>query len=269
VQALSTRSSPIAAIWAALLIGVSLWEIAATRCDASSVPDDDAWDRAAAAVRAEFQPGDLIVFAPDWVDPVGRLHLGDLISVDAAARMDAARYPRIWELSIRGARAADTDGLDPVVNLDVDGVRVRRYERPAVVVTADVRDHLSQAKVDGAPLHAPSLEIAEVGFAPHRCIEVVPAPGKPVRIAFTQVMLGRELVGYMGLADVFTRREIRSPGKLAVEIGGAPVATVEAGVDDGWVRFAAPTTPGPTDVTFVVSATERDRLICFAAEARQ
>ncbi|HEV7558331.1 MAG TPA: hypothetical protein VGO00_22835 [Kofleriaceae bacterium] len=264
-----TRSSPIAAIWAALLIGVSLWEIAATRCDATSVPDDDAWDRAAATVRAAVQPDDLIVFAPGWVDPVGRLHLGDLISIDAAARMDAARYPRIWELSIRGARAAETAGLEPVTDVDVDGVRVRRYDQAAAIVTADIRDQLSAAKVDGAPLHPPSLEIAEVGFAPHRCIEVVPQPGKPVRIAFSQLTLGRELVGYMGLADVFTRREIRSPGSLAVEIGGVQVATAVAGVDDGWVRFAAPTTPGPADVTFVLTATERDRLICFAAEARQ
>jgi hypothetical protein len=269
VQALSTRSSPIAAIWAALLIGVSLWEIAATRCDATSVPDDEAWDRAAQLVRAGFQPDDLIVFAPGWVDPVGRLHLGDLLSIDAAARMDAARYPRIWELSIRGARSPDTEGLEPVSDVDVDGVRVRRYDQHAVTVTADVRDQLSAAKVEGTPLHAPSLEIAEVGFAPHRCIEVVPAPGKPVRLTFSQLALGHELVGYMGLADVFTRREIRSPGALAVEIGGVQVAAMTAGVDDGWVRFSAPTTPGPADVTFVLTASERDRLICFAAEARQ
>ena len=38
------------------------------------------WNDAADEVRDGFQPGDLIVFAPAWVDPVGRSHLGDLVS---------------------------------------------------------------------------------------------------------------------------------------------------------------------------------------------
>ena len=88
-------------------------------------------------------------------------------------------------------------------------------------------------------------------------------------MTFPQLVLGKELVGYVGLADVFTRRDIRAPGKLAVEIGGKQVASVSAGVDDGWVRFSAPTTPGPADVTFIASATANQRLICFAAETRQ
>lgn len=253
-----------------LLVGVSLWEITATRCEATSVPDDDAWDAASAIVRRDYKPGDLIVFAPDWVDPVGRLHLGDLISVDVAARMDAARYPRIWELSIRQAHSPDTAALeDPAVDETVRGIRVRRYERSPAIVLGDVVDKLAEAKVDGAPTHAPSLEIAEVGFAPHRCIEVVPTPGRPARITFPQVTLGSELVGYVGLADVFTRRELRTPGGLVVEIAGKEVARAVAGVDDGWVRFSATTTPGIADVVFVASAIEPARLVCFAAEARR
>jgi hypothetical protein len=262
---LSTRSSPIAAIPALLLVVVSLWEVAATRCDATSVPDDDAWKRAEAVVRAEYRPGDLIVFAPDWVDPVGRLHLGDLISVDVAARMDAARFSRIWEVAIRGARAPETEGMDPVATVD-DAVTVRRFERAPAIVISDIRDHLSEAKLDGGTA---TLELAEVGFAPHRCIRVVPAPGKPVRVAFPALPVGGELVGYVGIADVFTRRDVRSPGHLDVEIAGKRVASIDAGIDDGWVRFAAPTTPGTADVAFVATARDAGRLICFAAEARQ
>jgi hypothetical protein len=121
-------------------------------------------------------------------------------------------------------------------------------------------------RVDGGG--RPTLEIAEVGFEPHRCLQVTPAPNRPVRITFPQLMLGTKLVGYAGLADVFTRRDIRAPGSLAVEIGGKQVAQLTPGVDDGWVRFEATTTPGPTDVTFIASATAPQRLICFAAEAR-
>ena len=88
-------------------------------------------------------------------------------------------------------------------------------------------------------------------------------------MTFPELPLGSTLVGYVGLADVFTRRDIRAPGKLEVELGGRTLATVTPGVDDGWVRFAVPTTPGAADVTFVASADAPNRLICFAAEARR
>jgi hypothetical protein len=257
---------PLAAVPALLLVIVSLWEIVATRRDAAAVPDDAAWDAATTVVRASYQPGDLIVFAPDWIDPVGRLHLGDKISVDMAGRMDAARYGRIWELSIRGAHAPDVAGSAPVFEQSIDGVTVRRFERAPAIVTADVASELGAATSDGAH---PTLELAEVGFAPHRCVQVTPVPGTPTRVTFHQLQLGATLVGYAGLADVFTRRDIRAPGTLAVEIGGRTVATRTLGIDDGWVRFEAPTTPGAADVTFIAIAAAPQRLICFAAEARK
>ena len=88
-------------------------------------------------------------------------------------------------------------------------------------------------------------------------------------MTFPQLELGGELVGYVGIADVFTRRDVRDPATLSVEVGGKVVASATAGVDDGWVRFAAPTTPGPADVTFVVGSAAANRLVCFAAEARR
>ena len=246
---------------------VSVYEICATPRHAASVPGDKTWETAAEVVRAEHRSGDLIVFAPDWIDPVGRLHLGDLIPIDMAARMDAARYGRIWELSIRDARSPDTAGLAPVLTKAVGGITVRRFERTPVEVVSDVREHLATARTEGPG--RPTLELTEVGFAPHRCIQITPAPKSSVRITFPQLPLGSTLVGHVGLADIFTRRSPRGPGRLAVEIGGTVVASVTAGVDDGWVRFEAATTPGAADVTFVASADDPHRLICFAAEARR
>jgi hypothetical protein len=260
------RASRLAAIPALVLVAVALTEIVATRRQAAAVPGDEAWARAAAVVRAGHRPGDLIVFAPDWADPIGRLHLGDLISLDMAGRMDAARYGRIWELAIRGAHARDVAGLVPVEERDEEGVAIRRYERTPAVILADVRDALATARTIGGVAR---LELAEVGFEPHRCILVVPPTDKPVRITFPRLALGSQLVGYVGLADVFTRRDVREPGTLAVELAGTVATTVTAGVDDGWVRFAVPTTPGAADVTFVISATRPGRQVCFAAEARQ
>jgi hypothetical protein len=257
---------PLAAVPALLLVLVSLWEAVAARRDATSVPDDAAWDAASAIVRASYRPGDLIVFAPDWVDPVGRLHLGDLIPLDMAGRMDAARYGRIWELSIRGAHSPDVEGLAPVATSDADGVTVRRFERTPPTIVTDFASSLPAAKVDGA--HA-TLELAEVGFAPHRCVQITPVPGHPTRVTFAQVQLGTTLVGYVGLADVFTRREIRLPGQLSVEVGGKTIAIARFGVDDGWVSFEATTSPGVADVVFEARAYGPQRLVCFAAEARR
>ena len=265
------RPTPVAAVPALLLVVVALWEVCATPRDAASVAGDKTWQKAAELVRAGYQPGDLIVFAPEWIDPVGRLHLGDLIPVDMAARMDAARYGRIWEVSVRDARSPDTAGLTPTAVTAAGGGRtkitIRQFTRTPVTVLADVRELLATAKTEGPA--RPLLELAEVGFTPKRCIQITPPPKQPVRITFPQLQLGTTLVGYVGLADVFTRRSPRGPGTLEVQIAGKTVATKSAGVDDGWVRFEAATTPGVADVTFVASATDPNRLICFAAEARR
>lgn len=248
------------------MVALSLWEVCATRRDAHAVPDDDAWRKAAAIVRSGYHAGDLIVFAPDWADPIGRLVLGDLIPLDVAARMDGAKFARIWEVSIRDAHAPETAGLAAADTREVDGVTVRRFEREPAVVTADILAALPTAQwKDGRG----TLELAEVGFAPHRCIQIIPPVNGATSVMFAQLPLGTHLVGYVGLADVFHRRDIRAPGTLTVAIAGTQVATATAGVDDGWVRFEATTTPGAADVTFTASATAPDRRICFAAEARR
>ena len=251
---------------ALLLAVLSVWEVCATPRNTALVPHEATWRKAAEVVRAGYQAGDLIVFAPPWVEPTGRLHLGDLIPVEMAGRMDAARYGRIWEVSIRGARAPETHGLTPIAMEELDGIEIRGFVRTPVAVVSDVRDALPTVLTEGM---RPTLELAEVGFTPRRCLQITPAPNRPARITFPQLQLGTNLVGYVGLADVFTRRDIRAPGTLAVEINGKPVTEVTAGVDDGWVRFDASTTPGPADVTFVASSTAPQRLICFAAEARR
>ncbi len=254
----------LAAAPALLLVILSLWEVAAAHHDDRSVPDDDAWRQAATALRASVQPGELIVFAPAWVDPVGRLHLGDLIPVEMAARMDAAKYGSIWELSIRGAHAPEVAGLQAATETSYAGVTLRHYVRTPVKVVSDVLDHVAELQADRG---AVSLELAEVGFAPHRCLQIVPPANGAVTLT-VPLTLGSKLVGYMGLADVFKRRDIRTPGTLEVHAGAAS-AVVTAGVDDGWVRFELATTPGPRTVTFVAKAISPDRLICFAAEARE
>lgn len=248
------------------ILVLAVWEVFATRAVPARVASDADWAAAEAEVRAGWQAGDLIVFAPRWVDPVGRLHLGDLLPVDVAGRMDAARFGRIWEVSIRGARAADTRGARVTSSRAHGGVRVRLLEQTPVRVRTDFVAAFAAARSEGAGA-GPILE--EVGFQPHKCIRIEPPAGGSGKLTWPAAELGSKLVGHVGLADVFTRRDIRGPGKLEVLVAGKPVATTVVGVDDGWVRFEAATTPGPAEVTFIASAKDPRRLICFAAEARE
>jgi hypothetical protein len=268
------RTGLVRAIPAAALALIAAWEITRTERAGAGVPDDDAWKRAADVVRIGYQPGDLIVFAPRWIDPVGRLWLGDLIPVATAGRMDDARFGSVWEVSIRGAHAPEATGT-PDVETDVDGgILVRHLKRPAVEVVTDFVASASSVHPTGDldTTHPSGVVLAEVGFDPHRCVQLVPKPNGTVTITFPAAQLGSALVGYVGLADVFTRRDVREPGRLVVTIAGKEVARVEVGDEDGWVRFDAKTAPGPADVTFTATAVgpgARDRLICVAAEARR
>lgn len=269
--------SRLAAIPALLLVAVAVWEIVATRVQSASVPGDEAWDRAAQLVRAKHRPGDLIVFAPDWADPIGRLHLGDLIPLEMASRMDAARYGRIWELAIRDATAPDVVGLVAVEQHDIDGVILRRYERTPVTIVADVRDSVGTARVTNGGIR---VDLFEVAFEPHRCV-LAPTPhDRTVTITFPRLALGSELVGYVGIADVFTRKASREPIELTVSVAGTP-ATASARARapiDRWVEFRLQTTPGTGDVTFTLDWTPAKldpdkpppppKQVCFVAEAR-
>jgi hypothetical protein len=263
------------AVLALLLIALAIWAALATGRDASSVPDDAAWRQAAQLVRQEHQQGDLITFAPEWIDPVGRMHLGDLISLDDAARMDSARFARVWVLAIRGADSPEVASEQPAFERTVGGSRgvtVRRYDRAPAVILDDAVRALPRARAEGQLAGGPQAVLAEVGFSPRRCVQVVPTAGGAATITFPQFLLGAELVGYVGLADVFTRRDIREPGELEIIVDGRPLAKAVAGVDDGWVRFAAKTTPGPVEVRVIARAPSpraHQRQLCFAMESRR
>jgi len=256
---------------ALLLALVSLWEMVEVSREVVRAPTEADWRAMSRSLRARHQAQDLIVFAPGWIDPLGRHHLGDLISIDMAARMDAARYTTIWEVAVGDARAPETDGMSPVDSAGFGRLELRRYRQQPAALATDFAAALGGAQVTGRGRGRPRVSLEEVGFAPHRCVLVVPEPGQTVRITFPAVQLGRQLVGHVGLADVFTRRDVREPARLVVSVGGRAVADVTVGVEDGWVRFAAPTTGGRADVEIAATAVgprARDRRVCFAAEAR-
>lgn len=258
---------------ALVLIVVALWEmVAVTRAQLRPASERD-WQALSSALRAAHRPGDLIVFAPAWIDPVGRQHLGDLIPIEMAARADAARYAVVWEVGEEEARAPETAGLSAERAEEFGPLALRRYRQTPVTVVTDFAAALPGATVSGRARGKPSVSLEEVGFAPRRCVLVVPQPDQTVRLGFPSVALGSELVGHVGLADVFTRRDVRDPARLVVSVDGRAVADVTVGVDDGWVRFRAPTEPRPGAAVEIaataVGPRARDRRVCFALEARR
>ena len=254
------------------LIAVAAWGTCRAVGAGAGVPGDPAWAAVGRELHARYRPGELIVVAPGWVEPTAYLHVGDLVNLDAAGRLDAARFPAIWELSIRGARAPETRGLVADQTIAVGGVTARRYPQAARTVVTDFAPAIATAVVAGDRTGGPALVLAEVGFAPHRCAQVTPAPDREVTMTFRDVELGTELAVGAGLADVFTRRDVRDPGELAVAIDGFEAARWRFGVDDGWVRRTIATRPGRATVTFTARAVglkATGRLVCFAAEARR
>ena len=258
------------------------------------------WDAAASDVRAGFRAGDLVVFAPSWSDPVGRLHLGDLVSPEMAARADASHYGRAWEVSIRGARAAETQapGARLVSESRHGRVRVALYQLPAPTLSRyDFCGHFADAEAFTFTARAPESaractrdaggflcgpssgpygsgriepRILEVDYLPRRGLLVPPQSGKVTRLVYKGVTLGAALVGYTALHDYYSRKSADGPVEFSVFIDGAPVYEVMHGNGDGWRRFAVDTTkysPGLHEVRFEIeSASPAWRTFGFFAE---
>jgi hypothetical protein len=253
-----------------MLLIVGLWEVVSlASVEDAAAPGD--WEAAAAFVRENASEGDLIVFAPRWIDPVGRQYLGDRISLEMAGRMDAARYETIWEVSVRGHEALEARGLEVADSSSFGVVRVRRLLQQPVDVVYDVLQNASSAESSRGRARA---SLQEVDFQPRRCIMMIPPAGESITLSFTGVPRGSSVVGYVGLADIFERRDIRDPGRLELFVDGAKVAEVVAGVEDGWLRFEAPIQPKATPATLefkltAVGPKAKNRKICFAAEVRR
>jgi hypothetical protein len=255
---------------AAVIAIVALGELYSACGYQGAGADEEDWQAVRELFAERHRPGELIVFAPGWIDPLGRHHLGDSMTVEMAARMDAARFPVIWEVSQGGAEAPEVQGKSADDTWELGDLRVRRFERVARQLVYDFTSEVAGARIEGPAVGRPARRLEEVGFEPHYCVRAEVRPGGKLVIEYPDAKLGKELVGYVGLADVFTRRDIRSPGWLSVSIDGDEVARTRAGIDDGWVGFRIETEPDDAAVVrFTVEAREPRRLVCFAAEARR
>jgi hypothetical protein len=251
------------------------------------------WDAVEREVRAGFRPGDLIVAAPAWADPIMRLHLGDLISLATAGRMDTARFSRGWEISQRGARAPEARAGHAVLESRHGALTVRRVERPGAAVSYDFLARWNEARVSrleaggpaiACPFQGDRFQCPRIGFnfVKRQMVEVdttlrqalltQPVENARVVVEFPAVVLGRELAVATGMSNVWMRKAANGTVDLTVAIDGRPALRVTTSNQSGWLISHVDTAAraGQTAaVRFeVTSRAAYARYFAFAAEAR-
>jgi len=255
-------------------------------------PRSEDWAALAVEVRAGFRPGDLIVAAPAWADPVLRQYLGDVITIPMATRMDDARYARVWEVGQHGAHAPEARGTITRVQR-FGALTLRLVERKPAQITYDFLEHWADArvsrwdpdagKVAACPWQADRFVCAAGGTVHRELVEVdtrlrtallaPPVARALLVIEWPAVPLGRELVFRAGLHDVWARKLGRGTVQVDVWMDGQWVTGGIIGNRSGWAPIRIDTSArdgGRSTVRVQISARDPHlRYLAFAAEARR
>jgi hypothetical protein len=287
------RRHRLASICALGVVALALFETGNALLAPLAAPTDKDWRAAAAEVRAGFHPGDLIVAAPGWADPILRQHLGDLIPLTMAGRLDSARFGRIWEVAQRGARAPETAGLTASQTSRHGALRLRRFEQPAAKVSFDFVADWTRAtvsRIEGGAItpcdrlphqvRCPDIpsspikpELLEIDTAPHFALGFALSGHATTVMEYADVPLGRELAVGAGLHNVWQRKAGKGTVSLRVLVAGRELGRIQAGNLTGWTirRFDTSTLAGQTQtVRFEITVDDpHSRYLGFAAEARQ
>jgi hypothetical protein len=278
----------VAAVSLLAVVETAVALIAPTRA-----PSDADWHAAAAEVRAGFRPGDLVVAAPSWADSILRVHLGDLIPVEVAGRMDDERFGRVWEVSQRGARAQEARG-QVISERRAGRLTVRLLERPAAVVGYDFVARWSDARVSrrtnlgadvdcentGDRIQCPGVgynfvrpQMVEVAQRVRRALLAQPVSQATVVVEYPLIQLGRTLVLATGLHNTWMRKEASGPVDVRVVVGTEVDVSFTTRNEDGWAvrRIDTSARAGKLAVVrFEITSPEPyARHFAFAAEVRE
>jgi hypothetical protein len=290
----SKSRPPIGAVLLVLgLLGLCGWETGATLIQHYGAPRAKDWQSAAAKLRTLRQRGEPLLFAPHWVDPLGRQAAGDQVDLELLLLSDVDRFSRVWQMSVRGANHPLLKDLAPAERLRFGAVTVSRFDKPAEEVLLDFTRSVRRATVERAGervVRCPwektrfacdpverwnwvGPHLAEVGHRPYRCIYAHPADRQVMRITYSAVPLGNTLVVYTGIDDFENRKRSKKSVLLRVKTGEELLGQVEHRSDWPWHRLVLDTRARAgkrVPVRFEVTAEGAyARTFCFAAEARR
>ena len=296
--------------WAFVAVPVvAVLELAAHVVQTRSVVPDADWTAAKTIVQRSAHPDDLVVFAPRWTDPVGRLDFGaQMATVEREAYADVTRFPRAFEVSIRGEHVKDLAGWKKVGEEHAGKVTVTTFENPSWTKTVDdLLAHVSPTAMEvtvgdagrACPWMHTQAQTGNLGFGPaipadrfacgrtfagisviadldyraHRCLYAPPPGGpEPLRVTFKDVTFGDVLHGHHGLYVEAERNEDGAPISLAFSVGGKVLGRVSHADGQGWKEFELPTgeLKGQRGdlVAEVSAANGHRRMYCFEAITR-
>ncbi len=265
--------------------------------------------RARDYVASHAEPEDLVAFAPRWADPLGRRYFGaDIATVAREARPDETRFPRAFEVSLRGAHLSSVAAWRREDVKRFGGVTVTTWQNPAPARVLD--DLVSMvgplrmraSRVDGSrevdcPFgqgatqsgglgYGPAVGgsrfvcpgggfvaesvVADLDYSPHRCI-YAPAAGGTLRLRFVGVRFGRFLHGYHGLYVEAERGGSGAPVTLAFKVGDSNLGSVVHRDGDGWKPFELGTdalSGQRADLVAEITSSGDRRMYCFEADTR-
>lgn len=269
----------------------------------AAVPAEADWREAAAFVRSQLEPRDLITSAPRWTDPHLRAVLGDRIDAAMAGRSDTAAYARLWVLGIRGARAPEASGT-PQLERRFGRVTVERFALAPPAVRDDLVQRVAAGaaevafgaracrygegplprggglgvgvlppreryQCDGAGNWVAAVVLEDLAIRPRHCVYQPPGVGRPTRVVLRDVPLSEQLVFYGGLYYEHERMRQGAPVVATVLANGRALGALTHRDGEGWVKRAWTTQPGRADVAIEVAGTSRkQRAFCWAASVR-
>jgi hypothetical protein len=264
--------------WIWLVVpAVALVELALHVKQVDSVAPASDWKAAKAEVEKRAKPEDLVAFAPQWVDPIGREYFGNQIAtMEREAYPDVSRFPRAIEVSIRGEHLADLAGWRETDHTSIGGLRITTFENPSpVVLKDDLLRHLGKpdmhvSLVDQNGEHecgfgrfgvqtgnlgfgpaVPSLRyqcgggafvgisiMADLDYRPRRCF-YAPAqgPNATVKLRFDSIAFGKVLHGHHGIYVEAERDGKGAPVAIAFRSGDKTLGKLVHRDGEGWKSF--------------------------------
>ncbi|MGA7123774.1 MAG: hypothetical protein WBY94_26955 [Polyangiaceae bacterium] len=291
--------------WAfAAVPAAGLLELGAHAAQTQAVVPGRDWEAARDYVSQHAKPEDLVAFAPRWADPLGRAHFGPTIAtLEREARPDESRFPRAFEVSIRGAHVPALRTWRRSAEQHFGGVAVTTLENPAPLPVLDDlvsavrpdRMRVSAGDRDCPFVHLPTQSgglgfgpaipgdrfgcpggafvgvsvVADLDYVPHRCIYAPPSGGT-VRLRFLGVRFGRALSGHHALY-VEAEHLKGAPITVTFSVGSSTLGTVVHRDGEGWKQFefdTAQLSGRQEDLTADITSSGERRLYCFEAATR-
>jgi hypothetical protein len=229
----SSRGARATRRWAfAAVPAVGLLELGAHAIQTHSIVPERDWAAARAYVSTQVRPDDLIAFAPTWIDPIGRKEFGAaMATVEREARPDESRFVRAFEVAIRGRHLRVLSGWRRAGEKAFGGVTVTTWENPTPARVVDdlvsmvdprrmsvsyrgqdcpfVRDATQSGGLGFGPA-IPSQRfscpgsgflgasvVADLDYAPHRCIYAPPSGVGLCGCAFSAFISAARSMGTM------------------------------------------------------------------------